>query len=111
MAAILFSFLMGLYAPSANLPQRDVCKIYGVIYETNDPREAHFRVYEEASDAFAHIIVYEQENRLYANAPGNWTFTKTRNLADYTLYFVEDRRDADFGVYFTEFESFAGCNR
>ncbi|MEQ8712832.1 MAG: DUF6150 family protein [Cyclobacteriaceae bacterium] len=94
------------------LPENDqpnYCNIYGTIYETGDPYEAHFKVYEEGSEAFARIIIFEEENRLYATKPGHWSFVENRDLADFIVYFTEESRDAEFSVYFTSFESFAGC--
>ncbi|MEQ9301644.1 MAG: DUF6150 family protein [Cyclobacteriaceae bacterium] len=91
------------------IDQPNYCNIYGIIYETDDPYEADFKVYEEGSEAFARIIIFEEENRLYATKPGHWSFVENRDLADFIVYFTEESRDAEFSVYFTSFESFAGC--
>lgn len=113
MISILFGALLFWAMPDSHVcaEEQDYCKVFGLIYETKDLREAQFRVFEEASDAFANVIIFEQENRLYADKPGHWAFTQSRNLADYVVYFVDERRKSDFSVYFTQYESFAGCNR
>lgn len=103
--AVIFAF------SGSKLLKYDPCRVYGVVYEVDNPARAHFRVYEEESEAFADIIVYEEENRLYADKVGIWNFAKKREFADFYVYFTEEKGGSDFSVYFTDFESFAGCNR
>jgi hypothetical protein len=91
--------------------QYDPCEVYGAIYIEENPRRAHFKVFEESSESFADILVFEQDNKLYADGQGKWFFTKNRDFADFFVYFETERGLADFSVYYTEFESFAGCNR
>jgi len=91
--------------------QYDPCNVYGVIFIEDNPRLAHFKVYEEASEAFADVIVFEETNRLYADSKGKWFFTDTREFADFYIYFEEEKGLADFSVFYTDYESFSGCNR
>lgn len=105
----VFLWVLRLNVDLSEYHQPNYCNIYGTIYETDKPYEAHFKVYEEGSEAFAKIIVFEEENRLYSTKPGYWTFVEDRDLADFIVYFTDDARDAEFSVYFTRFESFAGC--
>ncbi len=91
--------------------QYDPCEIYGLVFIEENPRLAHFKVYEETSEAFADVIIFEEENRLYADRKGKWHFTDKREFADVYIYFEEDRGLSDFSVFFTEYESFSGCNR
>ena len=91
--------------------QLDPCKVFGKFYIVDSPYYAHFRVYEEDSEAFSDIIVFEEESVLYADREGHWSFVDKREFADIYIYFEEEKNMADFSIYFTEFESFAGCNR
>ena len=90
--------------------QLDPCDIYGKIYIESNPRYAHFRVFEDDSEAFADIIIFEEENTLYADQVGHWSFVDDRDFADVYIYIEKDRNMADFSVYYTDYESFAGCN-
>lgn len=104
---IVFLGIGSAYSPK----QYDPCQVYGAIYIEENPRRAHFKVYEETSETFADVLVFEQDNRLYADGQGKWFFTKNRDFADFFVYFESERGLADFSVYYTDFESFAGCNR
>lgn len=108
----LLLFVPLVFLCSSNkAPMLDPCQIFGVAYIEDNPNQAHFRVYEEDSEAFADIILFEESNRLYATKVGIWSFTDKRDFADFYVYFEESKGLSDFSVYFTEFESFAGCNR
>lgn len=109
---LLLLFLSALlFGTAYNPKQYDPCEVYGAIYIEDNPRLAHFKVYEETSESFADILVFEQDNRLYADSQGKWFFTKNRDFADFFVYFESERGLSDFSVYYTDFESFAGCNR
>lgn len=90
--------------------QYNPCNIYGVIYIEDNPLKAHFKVFEETSEAFADVIIYIEKNRLYTDTEGKWYFTETREFADFFIYFEEKRELADFSIYYTDYESFSGCN-
>lgn len=90
----------------------DFCRIYGSVYFERDPRRqssAHFKVFEETQEAFANLVVYKEDNKLFADAPGLWYETKSRDFADYIIFVTPNRNLADFGVHFTSVRSFAGC--
>lgn len=91
--------------------QPDPCRIYGRVFIEENPRYAHYKVYEDDSEAFSDIIIFEEENALYADEVGHWTFVEKREFADVYIYFEENRNLADFSVFYTEYASFAGCNR
>ncbi len=50
----------------------DVCQLYGVVYVTENPNEANFRVFLEDSEAFADLVVFQEDNRLMADETGSW---------------------------------------
>ncbi len=108
-----FIFLISfLFLGSASKSEQfDPCKVFGVIYIEDNPRYAHFRVYEEESEAFSDVIIFEESSRLYADSQGKWFFTDTREFADFFIYFEEERGLADFSVFYTGYESFSGCNK
>jgi hypothetical protein len=90
----------------------DFCRIYGSVYFERDPRRkagTHFTIYEETEEAFANLVVYKEDNKLFADAPGLWYVTPTRDFADFVVFVSPNRNLADFGVYFTRIRSFAGC--
>lgn len=90
----------------------DFCRIYGSVYFERDPRRqssAHFTIFEETEEAFANLVVYKEDNKLFADQPGLWYETKSRDFADYIIFISPNRNMADFGVHFTTVRSFAGC--
>lgn len=90
----------------------DFCRIYGSVYFERDPRRqasAHFTVFEESEEAFANLVVYKEDNKLFADKPGLWYETKSRDFADYIIFISPNRNMADFGVHFTTVRGFAGC--
>ena len=102
----------GLFLNSGSKMQvYDPCKLFGTVYVVDNPHYAHFKVYEEETEAFADVLVFEESNRLYADEVGIWSFTDKREFADFYIYWVDHKGLADFTVYFTDYESFAGCNR
>ncbi len=105
---ILWAFIL-LF--SIDLPQNNpYCRIFGSVYEVDEPYKADFLVYLSASETSSDIIVFEQQNRLYADKMGMWFFEEQEEFATHKIYFTERERDADFSIYLTRFESFAGCN-
>ena len=90
----------------------DFCRIYGSVYFERDPRyqaSSHFTIFEESEEAFANLVVYKEDNKLFADQPGLWYETKSRDFADYIIFISPNRNKADFGVNFTTIRSFAGC--
>lgn len=92
----------------AQTPER-FCKVFGTVYEVDDPARADFIVYEEDSEAFAEVVIFEADSELYADRRGLWYFTANERFARYRIYFAEERYQAHFTIYFTDTESFAGC--
>jgi hypothetical protein len=87
----------------------DVCQLYGVVYVTDNPNEANFKVFIEESEAFADLVIYQEDNRLMADEPGIWFITDTPAFANFSIYFERNRGLADFAIYYTDILSFAGC--
>jgi hypothetical protein len=88
-----------------------ICKIYGSVYFEKEPSKADFRVYVETSQAFADLVVFKQNNRLFADNAGHWFITEKRDIADFRIHIMEEKRGADFSICYTTTESFAGCPR
>jgi hypothetical protein len=88
-----------------------ICKIYGSVYIEKDPKKADFRVFIETSPAFADLMVYIQNNRLFADNAGLWFMTEKRDIADFRIYIMDEKKGADFSICYTTTESFAGCPR
>ncbi|EMR03645.1 DUF6150 family protein [Cesiribacter andamanensis] len=109
---ILYVWLLGAVpAPeAAPLPAaRDICQLKGSVYVTDNPQEAHFRVYIEEYESSAKLLVYSEENRLFADQPGLWHFTDKPAFANFKIYLAESRAFADFTIAYTDVASFAGC--
>lgn len=85
------------------------CDLYGSVFIEADPKNAFYNVFVEDSESAANLLVFQEENRLFADKKGIWFFTKSRGTANFTIYFVDDRRDADFSIFYTDIASFAGC--
>jgi uncharacterized protein DUF6150 len=86
------------------------CDVYGQIFVTEIPQQAHYRVFIDDSEAFANLVVFEEENALMADREGMWFFTNSRGLANFSIYFTENKSDADFTIFYTDIPGFAGCN-
>ena len=86
------------------------CKLFGQVYIVDNPVRADFIIYEERSEAFADVKIFEEENSLFADREGVWFFCESFELADFRVYFTEERYQAHFTVYFIDTASFAGCN-
>ena len=56
------------------------------------------------------LKIFEEENSLFADREGVWFFCESFELADFRVYFTEERYQAHFTVYFIDTASFAGCN-
>ena len=104
-------YLTFIWLTMASFFQPEYCRLFGSFFEVDDPMEADYMVYLEASETFADLIVYEQSNRLYADKEGMWYFEKKSNNARYRVFFTDKKKEAHFSVYLTRFESFAGCNQ
>jgi len=104
----LFCFLF-LGALSA-LGQVSACDVFGSVYLTQKPEEAHIRIYIAENEKLANVVVYKQHNRLYATEAGQWHITTKKGWADVIMYITDERYSANFTVYFTDTEEFAGCN-
>jgi hypothetical protein len=89
----------------------DICELYGSVYIEEERRFAHYLVYENDSEAFADLVVYEEDSRLFADGPGLWYAVNNRQMADFSIYFVDRESGADFSVYYTDVEAFAKCNK
>ena len=88
----------------------DACQLYGVVYVTETPYEANFRVFLEDSEAFADLVVFQEDNRLMADETGIWYMSDTPAFANFSIYFERSRGLADFAIFYTDILSFAGCN-
>lgn len=111
--SLYFSFipvLMGVSAIDGCAQGFEVCQLYGVVYITDDPNQANFRVYVEDSEAFADLVVFREDNRLMADRPGIWFITETLAFANFSIFIEENRGLADFAIFYTDIQSFAGCN-
>lgn len=107
--ALIAGFLcLASTGAKAQTPER-YCKVWGPVYEVDDPARADFIVYEEDTEAFAEVLIFETDSELYADREGLWYFTKNEHFARYRIFFADERYQAHFSVYFTTTESFAGC--
>ncbi|GJM29313.1 MAG: hypothetical protein DHS20C17_19480 [Cyclobacteriaceae bacterium] len=89
----------------------DTCQLYGVVYVTENPREANFKIYIEESEAFADLVVFQEQNRLMADEPGIWYMADSPAFANFSVYIESNRGLADFAIYYTDILSFAGCKK
>ena len=108
-----FSFILILMSGSVSYVCAqgfEVCQLYGIVYVTENPREANFRVYVEDSEAFADLVVFQEENRLMADQPGIWYLTDNQAFANFSIFIEKKRGLADFAIFYTDIQSFAGCN-
>ena len=97
---------------SARLSEPDVCLLFGSVYLTTDPKLknlARYQVYLEPEEAYADLVVFKENNKLFADGPGLWFVTSSRNFADHVFYVTTNRAFADFSVHFTSKRTFAGC--
>jgi len=111
--ALNFSFILTLTGVSGNVVYGqgfEVCQLYGVVYVTENPNEANFRVFIEDSEAFADLVVFQEDNRLMADEPGIWYMSDTPAFANFAIYFERSNGLADFTIFYTDIHSFAGCN-
>ena len=125
LSTLLLSGLLALN-PFADAPLRvpfvavptlvslEPCRLYGSVYLERDPNRRGFcfgAVYEEPEEAFADVLVFPESNKLFADKPGLWYFTETRDFADYVLFVSPNRGLADFSISYTKVRSFAGCRK
>ena len=90
-------------------PPRELCQLKGSVYVTDRPEDAHFRVYVEDYETSADLVVYSEENRLFADQPGVWHFTKKPAFANFRIYLTDTKAFSDFSIAYTDVASFAGC--
>jgi len=113
MKAIKLISLLTLFtccALVANAQQNKYCKLYGQVFIVDNPAQADYIIYEESSEAFAEVRLFEEQNSLFADHAGIWFFCESFELADFRVYFTDERYQAHFTVYFIDTASFAGCN-
>ncbi len=102
--------LVGVCAEVVYAQGFDVCQLYGVVYVTDNPNEANFKVFVEDSEAFADLVVFIEDNRLMADEPGVWFITDQPAFANFSIFIERSRGLADFAIFYTDILSFAGCN-
>ncbi|GEO03298.1 hypothetical protein AAE02nite_09620 [Adhaeribacter aerolatus] len=122
----LFFFLLGLGSPAGStvgkpetIPivaprEPEICRMFGSIYLTADPKQknyARFTVYIDTEDTYADLLVFRENNKLFADAPGLWYITTSRNFADHVLFITTNRAFADFTIHYTKARTFAGCRK
>jgi len=110
MKTIVLTFGSFLLAIGCQAQLNGRCDIYGVIYLTEIPQEAHYRVYLEDSEAFANAVIFEEENELMADRPGLWYFTDNRRFARFVVFITDDKSNSDFTIYYTDIPDYARCN-
>jgi len=92
----------------------EICRLFGSVYLTSDPRQknyAKYIVYLESEDTYADLFVFKETNKLFADAPGLWYLTTSRNFADHVFFVTTNRAFADFSIYYTKARTFAGCRK
>lgn len=100
-------------APVA-LAESAVCRLYGSVYLTSDPRQknyARYIVYVEKEEAYADLLVFKENNKLFADGPGLWYVTTNRTFADHVFFVTDKRAFADFAIHYTDKRTFAGCRK
>ena len=94
------------------LSEPDVCRIFGSVSLTSDPKYknmAQYHVYLEPEEAYADLLVFKENNKLFADGPGLWFITSSRNFADHVFFVTTNRAFADFSIHYTGKRTFAGC--
>lgn len=122
----LFLFFLGLGSPVGSAVGKpeiapviaphepEICRMFGTIYLTTDPKQknyARYTVYIDTEDTYADLLVFKENNKLFADAPGIWYLTTSRNFADYIFFVTTNRAFADFTIYYTKARTFAGCKQ
>lgn len=98
--------------PVAAPREPEICRLFGSVYLTADPRQknyARYTVFIDTEDTYADITVYKESNKLFADAPGLWYLTSSRNFADHVLFITTNRALADFTIYYSKARTLAGC--
>ncbi len=90
---------------------KELCRLRGSVYVTDNPNQAHYFVYVEDYESSAHLSVFVEENKAFADQPGHWFYTDKKAFADFVVYFTDNKGMADFTIYYTEVGSFAGCRQ
>lgn len=89
-----------------------ICRMFGSVHLTSDPKQRNFAryvVYIEPEETYADLLVFKENNKLFADGPGLWFMTSSRNFADHIFYVTTNRAFADFSICFTDKRTFAGC--
>jgi hypothetical protein len=122
----LFFFFLGLGSPAGTAVRKpepalaaaprqpEICRMFGSVHLTSDPKQknyARFIVYIEPEDTYADLSVFKETNKLFADAPGLWYLTTSRNFADHVLFITTNRAFADFTIHYTKVRTFAGCKK
>jgi hypothetical protein len=99
----------------ANVPREpEICRMFGSVYLTSDPKQknyAKYIVYLEPEDTYADLFVFKENNKLFADSPGLWYLTTSRNFADHIFFVTTNRAFADFSIYYTKARTLAGCRK
>ena len=101
-------------APVTAPREPEICRMFGSVYLTADPKQKNYTrytVYIEAEDTYADLSVFKENNKLFADGPGLWHVTTSRNFADHVLFITTNRALADFTIYYTKARTFAGCRK
>ncbi len=96
------------YVPT-HAQNKPYCQLKGSVYASSTKQGADYWIYEDETEGLADFLIYEEENKLYADEPGVWHFVDSPNLADFIVFFTEERSEADFIVFFIDSNTFAGC--
>jgi hypothetical protein len=122
----LFFFFLGLSSPAdvtVSKPvvvpvvaprEPEICRMFGSVYLTADPKQknyARYTVYIEAEETYADVLIFKENNKLFADAPGLWYLTTSRNFADHIFFVTTNRAFADFTIHYTKVRTFAGCRK
>jgi hypothetical protein len=89
-----------------------ICRMYGSVYLTSDPRQksfARYIVFVEKEETYADLLVFRENNKLFADGPGLWYLTANRDFADHIFFVTDKRAFADFAIHYTDKRTFAGC--
>lgn len=85
------------------------CELRGTMYITNNPQNAHYRVYVHEEEGFEDFTVFLEDDPLYATEGGLWYITDQIAFAEYRLFIAETPQEADFSIFYSDIESLAGC--
>jgi hypothetical protein len=101
-------------APVIAPREPEICRLFGTVYLTSDPKQknyARYIVYIEPEETYADLLVFKENNKLFADAPGLWNLSESRNFADHVFFVTTNRAFADFTIHYTKVRTFAGCRK